>query len=60
MQDQKAQELIGNLRRGHLSRRQIVLGMAFRMPLDLIAKRIVLGLIVYAIGAVAGAWLYKE
>ena len=37
-----------------------VLGMAFRMPLDLIAKRIVLGLIVYAIGAVAGAWLYKE
>jgi hypothetical protein len=37
-----------------------VLGMVFRMPLDLIAKRIVLGLIVYAIGAVAGAWLYKE
>ena len=37
-----------------------VLGMLFRMPLDLIAKRIVLGLIVYAIGAVAGAWLYKE
>src|SRR2546428_2398046 len=29
MQDQKAQELIDNLRRGHLSRRQIVLGMAF-------------------------------
>jgi hypothetical protein len=37
-----------------------VLGMVFRMPLDLVAKRIVLGLIVYAIGAVAGAWLYKE
>ena len=37
-----------------------VLGMAFRMPLDLIAKRVVLGLIVYAIGAIAGASLYKE
>jgi hypothetical protein len=37
-----------------------ILGMVFRMPLDLIAKRIVLGLIVYAIGAIAGAWLYKE
>jgi hypothetical protein len=37
-----------------------ILGMAFGMPLDLIAKRIVLGLIVYAIGAIAGAWLYKE
>src|SRR5467141_2311962 len=36
-----------------------VLGMVFRMPLDLIAKRVVLGLIVYAIGAIAGASLYK-
>ncbi len=37
-----------------------VLGMVFGMPLDLIVKRVGLGLIVYAIGAVAGAWLYKE
>jgi hypothetical protein len=37
-----------------------ILGMVFRMPLDLIVKRAGLGLIVYAIGAVAGAWLYKE
>jgi hypothetical protein len=37
-----------------------VLGMVFGLPLDLIAKRIVLGLIVYAMGAIVGAWLYKE
>ncbi len=37
-----------------------VLGMAFRMPLELILERAGLGLIVYAIGAIAGAWLYKE
>jgi hypothetical protein len=37
-----------------------ILGMVFGMPLDLLAKRIVSGLIVYAIGAIAGAWLYKE
>lgn len=37
-----------------------VLGMVFGMPLDLIAKRVVLGLIVYTIGAIVGAWLYKE
>ena len=37
-----------------------VLGMAFRLPLDLIAKRAALGIIVYAIGAIVGAWLYKE
>jgi hypothetical protein len=37
-----------------------VLGMVFRMPVDLIVKRAGSGLIVYAIGAIAGAWLYKE
>ena len=37
-----------------------VLGMVFRMPLDLILKRAGLGLLVYAIGAIVGAWLYKE
>ncbi len=38
----------------------ILLGMALGMPVDLIVKRTLLGLIVYSIGAVAGAWLYKE
>jgi hypothetical protein len=38
----------------------ILLGMALMMPVDLIVKRTLLGLIVYPIGAVAGAWLYKE
>ena len=38
----------------------VVLGLVFRMPLDLMVKRAALGLIVYAIGAIAGAWLYKE
>ena len=38
----------------------ILLGMALRMPVDLIVKRTLLGLIVYAVGAVAGAWFYKE
>ena len=38
----------------------MLLGMALMMPVDLIAKRTVLGLIVYPIGAVAGAWLYQE
>jgi hypothetical protein len=38
----------------------VVIGMAFRMPLDLILKRTVFGLFEYVIAAVAGAWLYKE
>ena len=38
----------------------ILLGMALMMPVDLLVKRTLLGLLVYAIGAVAGAWLYKE
>jgi len=39
---------------------RVLLGMVLRMPVDLIVKGIALGLIVYVIGAVAGAWLYKE
>jgi len=39
---------------------RVLLGMVLGMPVDLIVKRTLLGLIVYSIGAVAGAWLYKE
>ena len=38
----------------------VIVGLAFRMPVALNLKRIVWGLFEYAIGAVAGAWLYKE
>ena len=38
----------------------VTLSMALRMPMDLTVKRTVWGLFEYAIGAVAGAWLYKE
>ena len=38
----------------------VLLGMLLRMPLDLSVKRVALGLIVYVIGAIVGAWLYKE
>ena len=39
---------------------RVLLGMVLAMPVDLIVKGTALGLIVYAIGAIAGAWLYKE
>jgi hypothetical protein len=39
---------------------RVLLGMVLGMPLDLIVEGTALGLIVYTIGAVAGAWLYKE
>jgi hypothetical protein len=39
---------------------RVVLAMVLGTPVDLIVKGIALGLIVYVIGAVAGAWLYKE
>ena len=39
---------------------RVLFGMVMRMPMDLIVKGTALGLIVYAIGAIAGAWLYKE
>ena len=39
---------------------RVLLGMVLGMPVDLIVKGTVFGLIVYAIGAIAGAWLYKE
>ena len=39
---------------------RVLLGMVLGMPMDLIVKGTALGLIVYAIGAVAGAWLYQE
>lgn len=38
----------------------VIIGLAFEMPLSLVVKRIVAGLVAYAIGAVLGAWLYKE
>ena len=38
----------------------VTLSLALRMPMDLTVKRTVWGLIEYAVGAVAGAWLYKE
>lgn len=39
---------------------RVLLGMVMGMPMDLIVKGTALGLIVYVIGAIAGAWLYKE
>jgi hypothetical protein len=39
---------------------RVLLGMVMRMPVDLIVKGTALGLIVCVIGAIAGAWLYKE
>jgi hypothetical protein len=39
---------------------RVLLGMVLGMPLDLIVEGTALGLILYTIGAVAGAWLYKE
>ncbi len=39
---------------------RVLLGMVLGMPADLIVEGTVLGLLVYAIGAVAGAWLYQE
>jgi len=39
---------------------RVLLGMVLGMPVDLIVKGTLLGLIVYPIGAIAGAWLYKE
>jgi hypothetical protein len=39
---------------------RVLLGMVLGMPVDLIVKGTALGLIVYAIGAIVGAWLYKE
>ena len=39
---------------------RVLLGMVLGMPVDLIVKGTALGLIVYPIGAIAGAWLYKE
>jgi len=38
----------------------LILGMVLRMPAGLTLKRTVWGLFEYAIGAVVGAWLYKE
>ena len=38
----------------------LIVGMVFKMSESLTLKRIVFGLVEYAIGAVAGAWLYKE
>jgi hypothetical protein len=38
----------------------VIIGLAFEMPVSLVVKRIVAGLVAYAIGAVLGAWLYKE
>ena len=39
---------------------RVLLGLVFGMPVDLIVKGTALGLIVYPIGAIAGAWLYRE
>lgn len=39
---------------------RVLLGMVLGMRMALIVKGTVLGLLVYAIGAIAGAWLYKE
>jgi hypothetical protein len=39
---------------------RVLLGMVLGMSVGLIVKGTALGLIVYAIGAIAGAWLYKE
>src|SRR5713226_8760098 len=38
----------------------LIIGLALRMPAGLTLKRAVWGLFEYAIGAIAGAWLYKE
>jgi large-conductance mechanosensitive channel len=38
----------------------VIIGLAFEMPVSLVVKRILAGLVAYAIGAVLGAWLYKE
>jgi hypothetical protein len=38
----------------------VVVGMVFELSYGITLKRIVFGLFQYAIGAVAGAWLYKE
>lgn len=38
----------------------VVVGMVFKLSEGLTLKRIVFGLFQYAIGAIAGAWLYKE
>ena len=38
----------------------VTVGMALRMPVGLTLKRIVWGLFEYPIGAIIGAWLYKE
>jgi hypothetical protein len=38
----------------------LIVGMVFKMSEGLTLKRIVFGLFQYAIGAIAGAWLYKE
>jgi hypothetical protein len=39
---------------------RVLLGMVLGMPLDLIVKGTASGLIVYVIGAIVGASLYKE
>jgi len=38
----------------------VIIGLVFRLPAGLILKRTMWGLVEYAIGAIAGAWLYKE
>jgi hypothetical protein len=38
----------------------VIVSMVFKLSEGLTVKRIVFGLFQYAIGAVAGAWLYKE
>jgi hypothetical protein len=38
----------------------LIVGMVFKLSEGLTLKRIVFGLFQYAIGAIAGAWLYKE
>jgi hypothetical protein len=38
----------------------LIVGMVFKLSEGLTLKRIAFGLVQYAIGAVAGAWLYKE
>ena len=38
----------------------VIMGMVLRMPAALTLKRTVWGLVEYTIGAVVGAWLYKE
>jgi len=38
----------------------VIVGMVFKLSEGLTLKRIVFGLFQYSIGAIAGAWLYKE